>query len=216
MRSKPLSRRASIGLLVGISFGWGCVAAEPEIASDEQNLFERNCPHQVIEAVLECDEPGYGSLELQRHVGRYLLEERAVEEDLTGAKELRCEYAPDPDLPWESRYVLDGQERAASSVDDLQELVRELPDLDAEELEVVIPALASPMAVIRYHLGFFGRGDLTYEGLSTGLESFQPSHSEDNPAAAKTNFVIDETAYDAGFGGTYATGTSCRLILSAP
>ena len=133
MRSELLSRGASIGLLVGISFGWGCVADEPEIGSDEQNLFERNCPHQVIEAVLECDEPGYGSLRLERHVGRYLLEERSVEEDLTGVKELRCEYGPDPDLAWESRYSLDGQERAVSSVEDLLKLVQELPDLTAEE-----------------------------------------------------------------------------------
>ena len=69
------------------------------------------------------------------------------------------------------------------------------------------------MALIRYHLGFFGRGEVTYEGLSTGLESFEPSPGRDDPVNDKTNFIIDETAYRAGFGGTYATGTTCRVIL---
>ena len=45
------------------------------------------------------------------------------------------------------------------------------------------------------------------------VESFRPSDGPDNERAAKTSFVIDETAYNAGFGGTYATGLSCQLTL---
>jgi hypothetical protein len=203
----------SLGLLVGAAVAMGCVGGDPTVSQDGQNLFERNCPHRALDAVLECDTPGYGELRFRRHVGQYVLEERSVEEDMTGSKELRCEYGPDPDGSWQTDYLLEGQQWTVTSVDELEQLVRALPDLDDEALETVLPSLDEPMALIRYHLGFFGRGEVTYEGLSTGLESFRPSDSDDNPVAAKTNFVIDETSYGAGFGGTYATGTTCRVML---
>lgn len=204
---------AGSALLVVAVISTGCVASGPETSTDEQNVFERNCPHQELEAVLLCDEPGGGELRFESHTGRYFLVERLVEEDLVGQKELNCRYESDPDSEWESAYVLDGRAETATSLGELQALVDRLPDLDEQERAVVQQNLAEPMSVIRYELSFWGRGDITYEGLSTGLESFRPSASPDNPAAAKVNFVIDETAYNAGFGGTYSTGTSCRLTL---
>ena len=215
MRSNTLSTVLSASVLVGGLCAAGCAAPEPAETTDAQNLFERNCPHEELDAVLQCDEPGQGVLRFEQHVGRYLLEERSVEEDMTGAQELRCEYGPDPEVAWESEYVLDGAARTVSSLEGLDELVRQLPDLDGEALDEVLPSLDRPMAVIRYELGFWGRGEVTYHGLFTGLESFVPSPSDD-PLTAKTSFVIDETAYDAGFGGTYCTGLSCRLTLQPP
>ena len=191
----------------------GCLSGEAETGVDEQNLFERNCPHSAIDAALECDEPGYGELRFESHLGRYVLAERAVEEDLIGQQELSCRYAIDPATSWESLYVLEGEAIAVSSTVGLSALVARIPDLEAAERDLVDAELAEPRAVIRYELGFWGRGAVTYEGLSTGLETFRPSDSAENERAAKTQFVIDETAYNAGFGGTYATGLSCRLTL---
>jgi hypothetical protein len=202
-------------LLLAVPVAVGCGSAGPETAADEQNLLERNCPIKALDALLECDEPGGGELRFVSHVGTYVLVERSVEEDMVGAKELSCRYGEDPTTSWASVYTLGDEILEVGSVDELEALLEIIPDLNDEERALVRDSIEAPTALIRYEYGFWGRGDVTCEGLSTGLEQFRPSASEDNPAAAKTNFIIDETAYWAGFGGTYATGLSCRLTLEA-
>jgi hypothetical protein len=169
------------------------------------------CPEAQATATLTCEEGGGNSLVFVHHQGSYQLSGTRVVESYQ--ESLVCTYVPvaSEEPSWTSEYVVDGEARSVSSVEQLRELVEQVSDLDDEaraEVQVGLPEVN-----IWYDIGWFNSLSLELSGLSTGLESFDASDDPENRHENKTVFVIDHTANDAGFGGTYRTGSLCVLEI---
>jgi hypothetical protein len=180
------------------------------------DFFGPSCPEAAAEAVLTCSQLGGNELGFVRHTGAYALDDEIVMTDLAGKRQLACVYRPAEgiDPAWASQYRRGEEEIEVSDAADLETLIEQTTDLnDEQRAEVVIE---EPRLTVMYNIGFLNRLTFAFDGIRIGLEFFSRSASPDNLAASKTVFVIDRTAFDAGFGGTYRTGSSCTLDVVHP